>query len=113
MENRKREHRIFFRVSGQELKIISERMKLTGMQNREAFLRKISLDGYILNIDLSDLKKIVILMSNVSNNLNQIAKRVNISENIYKNDIKELQSNYEKLFITLKETLNKLLELQE
>lgn len=113
MENRKREHRIFFRVSEQELKIISERMKLTGMQNREAFLRKISLDGYILNIDLSDLKKIVILMSNVSNNLNQIAKRVNISENIYKNDIKELQSNYEKLFITLKETLNKLLELQE
>ena len=111
MENRKREHRIFFRVSGQELKIISERMKLTGMQNREAFLRKISLDGYILNIDLSDLKKIVILMSNVSNNLNQIAKRVNISNNIYKDDIQELQANYNELLETSKMILDRLLKI--
>lgn len=111
MENRKREHRIFFRVSEQELKIISERMKLTGMQNREAFLRKIVLDGFILSVDLSDLRKMIVLLGSVSNNLNQIAKRVNISKNIYKDDIKELQSNYEKLNEMAKEILNRFLKI--
>lgn len=112
MENRKREQRIFFRVSKQELEIISKRMKLIGIQNREAYLRKMALTGYILSVDLSDLRKTISILGNISSNLNQIAKRVNISKNIYNDDIKELQINYKKLFTTLKETLNKFLEIQ-
>jgi len=111
LENRKREHQILFRVSKRELEIISERMKLTGIKNREAFLRKMALDGYILSIDLSDLQKMIGLLGNAANNLNQIAKRVNISQNIYRDDIQDLQENYNKLLETSKTILDRLLKI--
>lgn len=111
MENRKREHQILFRVSEQEFKIILERMKLAGIQNRETYIRKMVLDGYILNVDFSDLRKVIVLLGNASNNLNQIAKRVNISNNIYKDDIKELQENYNKLWEMSKNILNNFLKI--
>ena len=94
-----------------ELEIISERMKLTGIKNREAFLRKMALDGYILSINLSDLQKMIGLLGNAANNLNQIAKRVNISQSIYKDDIKDLQENYNKLLETSKTILDRLLKI--
>ncbi len=70
LAKRKREQRIFFRVSEPELALISERMKLTGIQNREAYLRKIAINGYILNLDLSDIQKMIGLLGNAANNLN-------------------------------------------
>jgi hypothetical protein len=69
------------------------------------------LDGYILNVDFSDLRKVIVLLGNASNNLNQIAKRVNISNNIYKDDIKELQENYNKLWEMSKNILNNFLKI--
>ena len=86
-------------------------MKLTGIKNREAFLRKMALDGYILSIDLSDLQKMIGLLGNAANNLNQIAKRVNISQSIYKDDIKDLQENYNKLLETSKTISDRLLKI--
>lgn len=86
-------------------------MKLTGIKNREAFLRKMALDGYILSINLSDLQKMIGLLGNAANNLNQIAKRVNISQSIYKDDIKDLQENYNKLLETSKTILDRLLKI--
>lgn len=111
MAKRQRDKRIFFRVSEQELALISERMKLTGIQNREAYLRKIAIDGYILNLDLSDMQKMIYLLGNATNNLNQIAKRVNVSQNIYRDDIKDLQENYNKLLETSKTILDRLLKI--
>jgi len=111
LAKRKREQRIFFRVSEQELALISERMKLTGIQNREAYLRKMAIDGYILNLDLSGIQKMIGLLGNAANNLNQIAKRVNISQSIYKDDIKDLQENYNKLWETSKIILDRLLKI--
>ena len=111
MENRKRGHQILFRVSEEELKIISERMKLAEIQNRETYIRKMVLCGYILNVDFSDLRKMIVLLGNATNNLNQIAKRVNISNNIYKDDIKELQENYNKLWEMSKNILNNFLKI--
>jgi len=97
-------------MSEQELALISERMKLTGIQNREAYLRKMAIDGYILNPDLSDIQKMIGLLGNAANNLNQIAKRVNISQSIYKDDIKDLQENYNKLQETSKMILETFLK---
>lgn len=112
MENRKRKQRIFFRVSEKELVLIAERMKLTGIQNREAYLRKMAIDGYILNLDLSDIQKMIYLLGNAVNNLNQIAKRVNVSQNVYKDDINDLRENYNKLWETSKTVLDRFLKIQ-
>ena len=45
---RTRKKRIFFRVDDEELKFIQARMNLLHIKNREAYLRKMAIDGQII-----------------------------------------------------------------
>ena len=111
MENRKRKIRIVFHVSEDEQKLIEQKMKTAGIKNREAYLRKMSLDGYIVKLDLTDVREMTRLLSNSTNNLNQIARRVNATSNIYKKDISDLQEDYEKLWKQAEKIMRKLAEI--
>ena len=73
---RKREVQLNFRVSPEELALIEQKMAQLGTKNREAYLRKMALDGYVVRLELSELKELVSLMRYSSNNLNQLARRV-------------------------------------
>jgi len=97
-ENRKRSIRIVFYVDENESGLIKEKMELANIRNREAYIRKMVLDGYVVRLDLSDVRKMVQLLSNSTSNLNQIAKRANETRSIYESDIKDLQAHYEKLW---------------
>jgi len=90
--------RIVFYVDEKEAALVKEKMALANIRNREAYIRKMILDGYIVRLDLSDVRKMVQLLSNATNNLNQIAKRANETRSIYESDITDLQGNYEKLW---------------
>ena len=94
----KRDICIKVRLSESELSLVAEKMAAAGIRNREAYIRKMILDGYIVRLDLSDVRKMVQLLSNATSNLNQIAKRANETRNIYGSDIKDLQEHYEKLW---------------
>ena len=67
--NRKREVQVNFRVSPQELEMIEQKMAQLGTSNREAYLRKMALDGYVVKLELPELKELVSLMRYSSNNL--------------------------------------------
>ena len=54
---RTRKKRIFFRVDDEELKFIQARMNLLHIKNREAYLRKMAIDGQCIRYDYSDLEK--------------------------------------------------------
>jgi len=97
-ENRKRNIRVVFYVDEGEAGLMKEKMELANIRNREAYIRKMVLDGYIVRLDLSDVRKMVQLLSNATNNLNQIAKRANETRSVYESDITDLQANYEKLW---------------
>jgi len=56
------------------------------------------LDGYIARLDLSDVRKMVQLLSNTTSKPNQIATRANETRSIYESDIQDLQTHYEKLW---------------
>ena len=73
---RKREVQLNFRVSPEELALIEQKMAQLGTKNREAYLRKMALDGYVVRLELPELKEMVSLMRYSSNNLNQLARRV-------------------------------------
>lgn len=105
MSNRKRDKRIVFRVSEEEYNGITKKMEQTGIINRESYLRKMALDGYILKLDMSALNELIRLLSNATNNLNQIAKRVNETYRIYKDDIEELKKNYEMMWESTRKVL--------
>ena len=54
MNNRKRNVQIKFRVAEEERSLIEEKMKQVPTRNMEAYLRKMAIDGYIIQIDHSD-----------------------------------------------------------
>ena len=108
---RKRNKRIVFYLDDAELALLDEKMAAAKIGNREAYLRKMSLDGYIVRIDFSDVREMVRLLRNATNNLNQVARRANETRSIYASDITDLQDNYEKLWQSAEVILNKLAKM--
>lgn len=94
----KRTTQLHFLVSGRELNLLNERMKQTGINNLSAYLRKMALDGYILNLDLSDVRELIKLLRSCSNNLNQYTRKAHETGNIYAADIEDLHKRLEELW---------------
>ena len=80
MENRKRNIQIKFRVTEEERTLIEEKMKQVPTSNMEAYLRKMAIDGYIIQIDHSDIKKMTAELQKIGVNINQIARRTTTYE---------------------------------
>lgn len=108
----KREKRIHFLVSREEEELIQQRMQEIGICNRNAFLRKMALNGYCINLELQDVKELVSLLRRCSNNLNQYAKRANETGSIYEADIKDLQERLDEIWKEMKEVLVHLASIQ-
>lgn len=109
--NRTRNIRIVFYVSEKERNLIEQKMHEAVIMNREAYIRKMSLDGYIIHLDLSDIRELVYLLRNATNNLNQIAHRINETNNIYETDIADLQEHYGQLWNKAGDIMRKLAEI--
>ena len=88
--------------------MIEEKMTQVGTSNMEAYLRKMSIDGYILKLDLPELKEMISLLRRTSNNLNQIAKRVNQTGRLYGEDMEDILRKQERLWQAANEILAKL-----
>ena len=108
MANRKRNIMVRFRVTPEEKTMIEEKMSQVGTSNMEAYLRKMSIDGYILKLDLPEIKEMISLLRRSSNNLNQIAKRINQTGRLYGEDMEDILQNQERLWQTANEILAKL-----
>ena len=91
MNGRKRTVQIKFRVTEAERDLILEKMKLVPTRNMAAYLRKIAIDGYIIQIDHADIKAMTAEIQKIGVNVNQIARRVNATGNAYKEDIEEIK----------------------
>lgn len=100
-KQRVRKKRISFRVDEDELKFIQAKMKVLHIKNREAYLRKMAIDGQCIRYDYSEfeseIRKNNYLMSNAAKSINQIAKRVNSTGNFYNEDMKDLKNQIDLL----------------
>ena len=91
MDGRKRTVQIKFRVTEAERDLILEKMKLVPTRNMEAYLRKMAIDGYIIQVDHTDIKAMTAEIQKIGVNVNQIAKRVNSTGSVYQEDIEEIK----------------------
>jgi len=96
--NRTRNIHYHFCLNEEEAALIRERMAALGVTSMGAYFRKMAIDGYHINVDLSDVRALVSLLRRCSNNLNQIAKRANETRNIYEADIEDLRRQYDTLW---------------
>ncbi len=90
-----RTNQINLKFSDHEMDLLQQKMELAGIHNRSAYLRKMAIDGIIINVNMTEIKEMLRLQVRTSANVNQIAKRCNETGNLYEEDVRELQKGYE------------------
>ena len=103
--------RVEFVMSEQDAELVKGRMAELGITNLSAYLRKMAVDGYVVRVDMTEFKELASLLRNCSNNLNQIAKRVNSTGHLYEEDIADLKTRYGELWGAFGSLLSKLEDL--
>ncbi len=103
-----RSKRIELRVTAEELRQIHERMQETGISSLTAYMIRMAIHGYVIKMDLSDLKELLRLMQISGNNLNQYVKKANETGSIYHEDIEELRTAQKEILQELRKVLEKL-----
>jgi len=88
MANRERRNELKIFLSDDEQYILEQKVKASGMRSKSSFLRHQILYGYVYDIDYSDLREYNTTLSKISSNLNQIAKRMNATSNVYAAEVK-------------------------
>ena len=107
MAKRNRTNPVQFYLDDEEQYILDRKFKLSSMKSKSAFLRKLILYGYVYDVDYSYLRNYNTELGRISSNLNQIAKRVNSTGNIYQEDINEVKELMNKVWHTQKSMLSK------
>ena len=97
MDNRKRKNQLKIYLTNEEKEIFEKKMKLANCKTMSHFLRKCVLEKEIYVVDLEPFRNLQWLLSNATNNINQIAKATNTTGVIYKNDIDFMREKIEKL----------------
>jgi hypothetical protein len=102
-----------FRVTEEEREFIRRRQAQTGIINTRAYLLKMAVDGRVIRFEMESVNEMVRLLSNVSNNINQIAKRANETGNVYTADIDEIKSRQDEIWVQQKEILQRFIEMTD
>lgn len=98
MENRKRNVQIIIRVTEEERALIEEKMQQIPTLNLSAYARKMLIDGYIITLDLQEVKGHTAQLQKIGVNINQIAKRINETGRIYADDMDEIKRAMEEVW---------------
>ena len=112
MAKRKRDVPVLFYVSKDEMALIQQKMQAFGTSNMSAYLRKMAIDGYVLKLDLPELKELISLLRRWSNNLNQLTRRVHQTGRVYDADLQELTTQQETIWDGVKQILRQLAKLR-
>ncbi len=112
MAKRKREIQLKFRVTPQEREMIEAKMAQLGTTNMAAYLRKMAIDGYVVKLELPELRELVSLLRYASNNLNQLTKRAHETGRVYDADLEDIRQNQERLWTAAEKIVAELAALK-
>ena len=110
--NRKRPIQVKFFVDEKEQALIKKKMEHAGIENMSVYIRKMVIDGYVVKLDMPELRELTSKMKRISNSENQIAKQLNTTGNIYEADIEEIKKNQEEIYEGIKKILLSLSHLK-
>ena len=108
----KKSVRVEFVMSEQDAELVKGRMAELGITNLSAYLRKMAIDGFVINLELPELREMVSLLRRSSNNLNQLTRRVHETGRFYGADLDELRQSYDSLWDAAQKILTSLAKLQ-
>ena len=102
---------IYFKVTNEERALIEQKMALAGVRNMSGYIRKMCIDGYIVQLQIKELDECAKLLRYTSNNVNQIARRVNAGGGVYPDEVDEITAKLTEtsgLFGNILEQLSKI-----
>lgn len=95
-----------FRTTESEAAIMRKKMDALGITNESAYMRALALNGYILKLDLPQIREMIRLLSNMTNNLNQIARRLNAQGQMYDTEMEEMLQKQDELWQMMRKLLS-------
>ena len=98
MANRKRNIQMKFWVTEEEKRLIDEKMSQLPTKKYGAYLRKMAIDGYIIQVDTTDIREMTKALGSIGRNINQIARRVNAGGPVYQADMEEIRARLEQIW---------------
>lgn len=107
-EKRLRPVQMKFYVTEEEKNFIHKKMELMNVSNQSAYLRKMAVDGMLIQVDYSQFDNIAKDIEGVSRNVNQIAKRVNSTETIYAGDMRQILEKLNDIWKLLKKIMSRI-----
>lgn len=72
------------------------------------YIKRMAIKGYIIEYNLDKINDLIYEINKIGININQLTKKANEIDNIYKNDVAELQERMDELWHILKLYLSKL-----
>jgi len=102
-----------FRVTEAEQEMIYERMKQANISTLREYLLKMAVDGRVIKVDLTEVSECTRLLRNISNNINQIAKRTNETANVYFAEIDEIMSQQDEIWMQQEKIIRSLVKLMQ
>lgn len=76
------------------------------------YLRKMAIDGYVVKLDLPELRELVSLLRYSSNNLNQLTRRAHETGRIYETDLEDIQQSQERIWTAVEKIVSSLAALK-
>lgn len=100
------------RFSPEQVDMIHERMREAHTDNREGYIRKMALDGFILELDSAPLKEMCRLLRSISNNFNQVARLANTSGHVYETDLFDMSQKLNRIWDAQSQLLTRFAQLK-
>ena len=91
MANRVRTHGIYLMLSDDELKVLEKKYRFSSCKTLRQFIMKCILAKDIFVLDMTAFRELSTSIGRITGSINQIAKRVNSTAAIYKDDIIDIQ----------------------
>ena len=107
MANRERKKELKIYLNEDEYFILEQKWKASKMKSKSSFIRHLILYGYVYDVNYEHLREYNTLLSRISNNLNQITKRINTTNNVYQVDVKEVKELMKQVWQSQKSMLSK------
>lgn len=99
---RVRDRNIHIMVTDYEYELIHQRMKASGKRTLREYLIDMAVNGYLIKVDYSEMKKLVYEINKIGTNINQIAYKANSTNYISQIDIDELKDKVDLIWWLLR-----------
>ena len=109
----KRTRSVQVRLTQEEYDFLEQKFRLSGYKSKSEFMRIAFFVTLIVKFSTEDMQELLRLVRGISNNVNQIAVRVNSTDKVYREDMDNIKDGVEKIWQQLRYFQSQLRSVQQ